>query len=224
MKSVDNDLKERLINKAKAIYKNENTGHDFSHIQRVLDYCNKIQKEENADWDIIFVSALFHDVHRVMSNRKGKFVSASESIDEVKKILSEFDFDERFLSNVLYIIEKHDCKELDSNKITKELQIVQDADILDAIGLKGLERTLKFCKTRHIPITNLNYPLDSDEYVPNTNPISTTHYITRTMIPQIAYIHTECAKELAKKQVKILKDFVDKSIKEHNVSNYDLDS
>jgi hypothetical protein len=34
----------------------------------------------------------------------------------------------------------------------------------------------------NIPITNKEYPLDTSEYIPDINPISTCHYIYNTMI------------------------------------------
>lgn len=217
---MDKSLRKKLVDKAKLIYKNENTGHDFSHIKRVLGYCEKIQKNEQADRDVVFVSALFHDVHRVLSNKMGKFVSAEEAMDEVQNILAEFEFESGFLAKVLYVIKNHDNKSMDSSKMPIELQIVQDADILDAIGLNGLKRTLQYCKTNNIPVTNTAYPLDTDEYIADVNPISTTHYITRTMLAQVLNIHTKIAKLLANNQVQVLKDFVDKGIKEHNIDNY----
>lgn len=219
---MDKLLKNRLIEKAKKIYGNENTGHDFSHIERVLNYCAQIQKHENADWDVIFVSALYHDVHRVMADKVGRFVPPAESLDEVKEALAEFNLDEEFLSKVLYVVAYHDDKNMNVEDMTKELQIVQDADILDAVGEVGLKRTLKYCKAKHIPVTNTEYPLDTDQFIPDVRPISTVHYITRTMIPQVAYIHTDSAKQLANDQAKILEDFVHKSLKEHNVDQYEI--
>ena len=219
---MDKVLKQKLIERAKQLYSEDNSGHDFSHIERVLDYCKKIQNTEHADWDVVFVSALFHDVHRVMSCRLGTFVSAKNAMDEVGSILAEFNFDNEFLAKVLYVIENHDDKDMEISKMPIELQIVQDADILDAVGIQGLKRTLKYCKTNHIPVTSEAYPLDCDEYIPDVNPISTTHYITRTMIPQVSKIHTKTAKLLAKEQIQVLKEFVDKSLKEHNVNNYDI--
>ncbi len=37
-----------LYRKAKKLYKNEPTGHDFSHIKRCLKYAKKIQKAEGG--------------------------------------------------------------------------------------------------------------------------------------------------------------------------------
>ena len=42
------------------------------------------------------------------------------------------------------------------------------------------------------------------------------------MIPQASYLHTESGKLLAKNQIVILKDFVQKNINEKNVDDYEL--
>lgn len=198
--------------RAKQLYDNENTGHDFSHIERVLNFARIIQKKEGGDEFVIYISCLFHDVHRIMSNREGRFVSAKESIPEVKTVLKEFDLKEDVLNKILYVIEHHDDKFSDDNMML-ELKIVQDADILDALGKVGLERTLKYCKNKNIPLTNEKYPLDSSEYIPDINPISTSHYVYRTMIPQSKVLHTNTGKELGKDEVKVLEDFLKNNIK-----------
>ena len=197
--------------RAKELYENENTGHDFSHIERVLNFARMIQEKEGGDEFIIYISCLFHDVHRILSNKEGKFISAKESIEEVKKILKEFDLQVNELNKILYVIEHHDDK-IDDENMMLELKIVQDADILDALGKVGLERTLKYCKNKNIPLTNKKYPLDSIEYIPDINPLSTTHYVYRTMIPQANVLHTNMGKQLGKDEVKILEEFLKENI------------
>lgn len=207
------------IDKAKGLYSGDQTGHDFSHIERVLDYCLKINEEEGCDEEVVVVAALFHDVHRIMSNKKGCFVSAEESIEEVQNILSEFSIKKDKLNRILYAIKEHDNKALSEN-MPKELEILQDADILDSLGNVGLKRTLTYCKKHNIPIVEQSYSLDCKEYIPDVNPISTCHYIYRTMIPNAEFLHTRKGKEIGKGLTKVLKSFIkDKLIEEFGVKN-----
>jgi HD superfamily phosphodiesterase len=85
--------------------------------------------------------------------------------------------------------------------------IIQDADALDAVGEIGLRRTLTYCKTNGIPLSQ-PIPLDTEEYIPDINPISTCHYIWRTMIPNARNLYTKTAKDLVEDKIKILEDFV----------------
>lgn len=200
--------------RAKKIYQNENSGHDFSHVKRVLSFARKIQQVEGGDEFVIYVSVLFHDVHRVLSNQENRFVDAKEAMGKVTEILSEFDIEKDKLEKILYVIENHDDKVSD-DKMMLELKVVQDADILDALGKIGLKRTLRYCKNKNIPISDNKYSLDCKEYIPDVNPISTTHYVYRTMIPQKEILHTETAKRLTKNGIGVLEKFLSK-----NVNNY----
>lgn len=203
----------KYIDVAKEIYRDEPSGHDFSHIERVLNFCKEMMKTENADDFIVTISAIFHDVHRVLSSKEGKFISAEEAMPEVENILNQFDLPKEKLNGILYVIKEHDNKTT-SKDIPIELQIIQDADILDALGETGLKRTLAYCKKHNIPLTNTNFDLDCSEYIPDVNPISTLHYIHRTMIPQADMLHTSAAKNIAKDKIKVLCDFV-----KHNLNN-----
>lgn len=123
---------------------------------------------------------------------------------------------EEEIKKVLAIVEKHDDKENDKNE-SKELQIIKDADTLDAIGEIGLNRTKTYCKTYNIPLYDPSYPLDAKEYVPDGNPLSCTHYVYRTMLPNAQRLRTNAAKELAKEYNKALEDFV----KEQTAGDYE---
>ena len=201
---------EMFIDQAKAIYNGDNTGHDYSHIERVIEFCRIIHEKEGGNWDVIVISALFHDVHRVMSNKAKKYITPSESISTISEILTKFKLNGKLLKNILYIIEHHDNK-TGERKGTIELQILQDADLLDSIGEIGLERTIKYCNSKNIPIYDKKYPLDSPLYKANTNPISATHYVYRTMLEKAKLLNTNTAKEIADPQIGVLKDFIYKN-------------
>lgn len=198
-----------LYKKLNSLFKNENTGHDIKHLKRVLKYAVKIQKKEIADFYVVSVSALVHDIHRLMSTKLKRFVTPIESLDNVKQILLECNVDLSKLDKILEVVKNHDNKQ--NKNFSLETLIIQDADTLDAIGKIGLKRTLKYCKTNSIPIVS-PLPLDTTEYIPDVNPISTCHYIFRTMIPNSKNLYTNSAKKIAKNKVKVLENFIKKRI------------
>lgn len=195
-----------LGSKLEIMFENENTGHDITHLKRVYEYAKNIQKYEGGDLYVISVSAFVHDVHRLMSIKEKRHVSAQESINEVKDLLIESNVDISKLDAILDVVYNHDDKTNKDQSL--ETLIIQDADCLDAIGEIGLKRTLMYCKTNNIPITDFNYPLDTKEYIPDINPISTCHYIYNTMIPNAKNLYTETAKNLAKDKIEILENFI----------------
>ncbi len=209
-------LYKNFYKKAKAIYKNDKSGHDIKHINKCLNFANKIQKQEGGNSFIITVSILFHDVHRIMSNKQNKYITPETSIDEINNILKEFNIEKNLLNQILYIISMHDNK-YTFETLPLELQIVQDADLLESIGARGLKRVLVYCKNKNIPLYNEKLPLNTQEYVVNINPISATHYIYRTLLQDAKYIKTQTAKILATNETSVPKKFIEKIIKKYNL-------
>lgn len=209
---MENLLNEEIIllkEKIKKMFLDETSGHDIEHLENVLNYALQIQKEEGGDIDIIIYSAYLHDIHRLMANKaSGKYVTPQESLPMVNKILLDLKVEKQKIDRILKCIEHHEEKGK-RNKFDLETQILQDADVLDAVGKRGLERTLKYCKTYKIPLTNYDFDLDCREYIPDINPISTCHYVYRTMIPQGRNLNTKTGEKLAKDNILDLYDFLE---------------
>lgn len=201
MKEIIANLNQKLSE----LFKYENTGHDITHLNRVFKNAIKIQKKEGGDLYITALSSLIHDLHRLMSNQQKRYVTPSESLGLAKQILLSCNVDLSKLDHILEVVKYHDEKQ--NKNFSLETLIIQDADVLDAIGEVGLERTLTYCKTNNIPISSTK-PLDCPEYIPDINPISTCHYIYRTMIPNANNLYTKTAKEMAKGKIRILEDFI----------------
>lgn len=195
---------------AKKIYGNDKSGHDFVHIKNVYRFAKKIQKKEGGDKQIILISALFHDLHRILQSKTRKYVEPKDSIAYFYEIIGNFSILENDLKEIAFIIENHENKKEKSANL--ELNIVKDADILDSLGKRGLKRTLKYCKFHSIPIVNKKYSLDCKEYIPDVNPISCVHYIYRTILKNKDYINTEEGRKIANKEGEILKKFIEKEL------------
>ena len=147
-----------------------------------------------------------------MSNEANKYVIPSESLEVVEAILNRCEIIKEKTPKILEVVKYHEDKN-EKLEVEIECKIIQDADALDAIGKIGLKRTLNYCRSKNVPISNNDYSLDCQEYIPNINPISTCHYICRTMIPNSKNLHTSTAKDLAKGKIKILERFVERNTK-----------
>lgn len=141
-----------------------------------------------------------------MADKQQKYVTPKESLKRVKDLLKSLEIENSTISKVLFIVENHEEKEKPSNCL--ELNIVKDSDIIDSLGKIGLKRSLKHCKKNKIPIANKSYSLDCKEYVPDVNPISTCHYIYRTMLNNAKYLSTKTGKKLAKEKSVPLEKFL----------------
>lgn len=196
----------------KKMFGDENTGHGLVHLNRVYKNALKIQKKEGGDKYVVAISALVHDVHRILSNKYNTYISPEDSLDDVNKILLKSNIDKEKITQILEVVKNHDNKE--NKNFSKETLIIQDADYLDAIGKIGLNRTLTFCNTKNIPLYSKE-PLDSPDYIPEIFPISACHYIYRTQIPGVNNLYFSSSKKLAKDKVKYLQKFINKCVKDN---------
>lgn len=138
-------------------------GHDWFHIQRVYSNAQQIAKGETADGLVVSLGALLHDI------ADSKFHDGDETIGP--KIASDFlksiNVKEEVIEHVIHIIDNISFK----NSLTSEgkdrfnsieLQIVQDADRLDAIGAIGIARAFNYGGFK-------NRELYNPEIAPNLN-------------------------------------------------------
>lgn len=122
--------------------KNAEGGHDWFHIQRVFNNARLLAKGEPCDHFVVGLGALLHDIADY------KFHDGDESLGpEMAKIfLSSQGVSAEVVLHVAKIIENISFKggntRQDFNSV--ELNIVQDADRLDALGAIGIARTFNY--------------------------------------------------------------------------------
>ena len=118
------------------------SGHDWWHIQRVLNNSWIIAEAEHANLLVCKLGALLHDI------ADPKFHDGDEK--KGRRIAMEFlklhSVPEKQIDNILDIIENISFSKSHENDKPKsvELQVVQDADRLDAIGAIGIARAFSY--------------------------------------------------------------------------------
>ena len=124
-----------------AFHQNDTTGHDIAHVSRVVKLATHIASlEQPADYFIIKMAALLHDTVDT------KLTNATTAKNKLQAFLSEIGVSSRDATHICFIIAHMSFKNGQNNDITlsKEGQIVRDADRLDAIGAIGIARTFQF--------------------------------------------------------------------------------
>ena len=138
----ENTLIGNTINFVKKTLDGAEGGHDWFHIERVLNNSRHIAKGEKADLQIVELGALLHDI------ADSKFHGGDESVGP--KVAAEFlrsqEVPEDTIDHVVKIIENISFKGGNTNQkfTSAELDIVQDADRLDAIGAIGIARCFNY--------------------------------------------------------------------------------
>ncbi len=129
-------------------------GHDWFHIERVFKNALLIAAEEECDVTVVKLGALLHDI------ADSKFHNGDESIGPktARNFLESQNVTQETISHVIAIIENISFKGGNFEKTfsSKELEIVQDADRLDAIGAIGIARTFNYGGFKNRPLYNPN--------------------------------------------------------------------
>ena len=116
-------------------------GHDWWHIYRVWNNTKLLLKTEKADPLVCELGALIHDIadHKFYDDVELGPKLAREFLESQK-------LDEERINSVIDIMENISfSKTLEENKfMSLELQVVQDADRLDAIGAIGIARAFNY--------------------------------------------------------------------------------
>ena len=212
-----NEHIEKTINFVKEKLEGAEAGHDWFHIERVWKLSKKISEKEGGNLEIIELSALLHDI------ADPKFHNVDETL--ATKISSEFlksiKVEENIINQVLYIIENISFKNREEShqNPSLELQIVQDADRLDAIGAIGIARTFNFGGFKN----NLMYHPDiqpklnmSKEEYKKSNGTTINHFYEKLLLLK-DLMNTETAKKIASERHDFMLKFLDEFYKEWKV-------
>ena len=145
---------------------NAEGGHDWFHIERVYKNALLIAREEECDILIVKLGALLHDI------ADSKFHNGDESIGPkiAREFLESQGLKEESIQHIIAVIENISFKggNFEKKFNSKELEIVQDADRLDALGAIGIARTFNYggFKNRALynPTIQPNLNMNKEEY------------------------------------------------------------
>lgn len=107
----------------------------FMHTVRVLKWCKVIQDDLECDLDVLYTSAIFHDVGYSKSFENHNVVGAELFMEYAKKKNFDQDFSNKVHDIILHHSEKRRLRYPDSSN---ELIILLEADLLDEEGALGI--------------------------------------------------------------------------------------
>lgn len=204
------------------LFKRDSSGHDISHLIRTMNTALYLQEKEGGDRIIIGIAAFLHDVHRIMQNESGKFVSPKDSLEKVKEILSHIDLTDEQVNKICYAIEQHEEYNWNGKNVDDiNTLILQDADNTDAIGAIGIGRTFSYGGSHNVIMYDDKVPLNqNDDYSEsNGDDESTIHHFYHKLFKLGDNMNTTTAKNLANRRIEFMKTFVKEFLDEWN-ANY----
>jgi len=209
-----------LIDKVKtAIFEQfdgEATGHDWHHINRVVNLSKHIQSKEGGDANIIELAAFLHDI----SDHKFNGGKLDEGGKVAHALLLELGCDKETADNVKYIVDNVSYKGANTKTEMNSLEgrIVQDADRLDAIGAIGIARTFAYGGNKNHPIydPNLGSEIhDSFEEYANSETSTINHFYEKLLLLKDR-LNTETAKKIGLHRHQYMEQFLDEFYGEWN--------
>ncbi len=168
----------------KATLKNAEGGHDWFHIERVYNNTLLLLKSEEANVLVVKLAALLHDI------ADSKFNDGDEKIGPLKarQFLENQNIAVENIMHIVKIIANMSySKSLGKEELfnSKELQIVQDADRLDAIGAIGIARAFSYggFKNRQLynPEIKPNITQSKEAYKKSTAP-TINHFYEKLLL------------------------------------------
>ena len=205
---TDQQLIDHTILFVKKTLANAEGGHDWFHIERVYKNAIHISKGENVDTLVVALGALLHDI------ADSKFYNGDETI--APKMASEFllsqNTDSVVIEHVIQIIKNISFKGGNKEQIftSPELDVVQDADRLDALGAIGIARTFNYggFKNRKLYDPSIKSQLDMtpEEYKASTAPTINNFYEKLLLLRD--RMNTKTGRSIAEKRHQYMEAFL----------------
>lgn len=205
---------DRTADFVEKILKNAEGGHDWFHTQRVYNNAMHIAQSEKTDLFIVALGALLHDI------ADSKFHNGDETVGPkiTQDFLDQHKIEKRITDHVIAIIKNisfkggNKAKNFDST----ELQVVQDADRLDAIGAIGIARTFNYggFKNRKLydPEIKPQLNMDVETYKKSTAP-TINHFYEKLLLLK-GLMNTATGRNLAQERHAYMEGFLDQFYKE----------
>ena len=187
---------------------NAESGHDWFHIERVYKNALLIAEGEECDITVVKLGALLHDI------ADSKFHDGDEAVGPkvAREFLESKSTSEEIITHVVDIIENISFKggNFEKKFTSKELEIVQDADRLDAIGAIGIARTFNYGGFKNRPIYNPNIApqtnMTKEEYK-NSEAPTLNHFYEKLLLLKDK-MNTKTGRKIAEERHKFMELFL----------------
>ncbi|MBB3123267.1 uncharacterized protein FHS04_000764 [Mesoflavibacter sabulilitoris] len=205
----NNQIIEATKTFVKTTLKDAEGGHDWFHTERVYNNALLISKGETVDELVVALGALLHDI------ADSKFNDGDDTVGP--KIAGEFlmkqNVSTKVINHVIKIIENVSFSSNIDNASafkSKELEVIQDADRLDALGAIGIARTFNYggFKNRALynPDIKPNLNLTKDEYKKSTAP-TINHFYEKLLLLKDK-MNTKTGRKIAEERHNYMVDFL----------------
>ncbi len=205
---------EKTVEFVKTVLADAEGGHDWWHIYRVWKSAKQIAHSQEVDLFVVELGALLHDI------ADSKFHNGDETVGPriAREFLESLNVDEETIIHVENIIANISFKGGNSAQKFRsdELDVIQDADRLDALGAIGIARTFNYGghKNREIynPQIKPDLKMTSEAYKKSDAP-TLNHFYEKLLLLK-ERMNTESGKAMAEKRHDFMMLYLDQFYKE----------
>jgi uncharacterized protein len=206
----------KTIDFVKKVLADAEGGHNWWHVYRVWNLAKRIAQTEEVDIFVVELGALLHDI------ADSKFHGGDEEIGprKAREFLGSLKVDADVIKHVENIITNISFKGGNYTQKFKspELDVIQDADRLDAIGAVGIGRTFNYggYKNREMynPEIKPDLHMTKEEYKKSNAP-TINHFYEKLLLLKDR-MNTKSGKTMAEHRHKFMELFLDEFYKEWN--------
>jgi uncharacterized protein len=210
------NILEVTIKYVKEILTEAEGGHDWFHIERVWKNAKLIAAKEHCDIEVVQLAALLHDI------ADSKFHGGNEEIGPTmaREFLENAGLKPQKVEHIVAIVENVSFKGGQNTRSHSsiELDIVQDADRLDAIGAIGIARTFNYGgfknRAMYDPSIAPNLNMTKEEYKKSTAPTINHFYEKLLLLKDL--MNTESGKRIAEQRHQYMEGFLNQFYNEWN--------
>ncbi|RLD44924.1 MAG: phosphohydrolase [Bacteroidetes bacterium] len=208
MKNQENEIVNKTIEFVKDALQKSEGGHDWWHAYRVWKMSKQIAKQEKADLFTVQLGALLHDI------ADAKFHNGNEELgpEIAAAFLSELGVEKTVIDHVVAIIQNISFKNSfeESSFESLELDIIGDADRLDAIGAIGIARTFNYGGHKGFALYNPDIPpqkYQNKEDYKNSDAPTVNHFYEKLFLLKDR-MRTKTGKKMAEQRHRFMKEYL----------------
>lgn len=209
-------LIDRTASFVKESLANAEGGHDWWHTYRVWSAAKELAMREKVDMLVVELGALLHDI------ADSKFHDGDEQVGPrvAEDFLRAEGVDEQIVAHVSAIISNisFNVSKEGQRFSSKELEVVQDADRLDALGAIGIARTFSYggYKGRELfnPSIAPNPDMSKEEYKKGSSP-SINHFYEKLLLLK-DLMNTQAGREMANERHAFMEKYLEQFYAEWN--------
>ena len=180
--------------------------HDLAHVKRVVKNTLYLTDKEACNTDVTLPAACLHDCVSLPKNDPRRSQGSRLAAAEAASFLASIDYPAELIPEVAHAIEAHSfsagipCR-------TREAQIVQDADRLDALGAIGIARCLLVGGRLDRPLLDPDDPFCEDRD-PDDGVYTIDHFYTK-LLKLPGTMQTESGRAEAERRAGIMRRYLD---------------